>query len=118
MAYKQAMELAVLQQENRRTISVDGHKILFIWHEGHVYAVQSQCPHLKLPLAKGKITEQCTIICPFHKSEFDLNTGKSTCWSPWPPVIGGILGKLSKETNLKTYPTKIDQGEIWVDINS
>jgi nitrite reductase/ring-hydroxylating ferredoxin subunit len=117
MAYKPALELAVLQQNSRHTTTIDGHKILFLWHENEVYALQSQCPHLKLPLTKGKVTEQNTIICPFHKSEFDLKTGESKCWSPWPPVIGKALGKIAKEKNLKIYPTKIDNEQIWVDIS-
>lgn len=117
MAFKLAMELAQLQQENRHVAQIDGHKILFIWHNDQVHAVQSQCPHMKLPLAKGTITEDCAIICPFHKSEFDLNTGKTKCWSPWPPVVGSLLGKLSKEKDLKVYPTQIENGQIMVDIS-
>ncbi len=117
MAFKAVMELSSLQEKIRHTTLIDNHKILLLWHEGQVHAVQSQCPHLKLPLAKGKITENNTIICPFHKSEFDLNTGESKCWSPWPPIIGKALGKIVKEKNLKVYPTKIDNDQIWVDIN-
>lgn len=117
MAFKPAMELAKLQQENRQVITIDGQKILFIWHQDQVHAIQSQCPHLKLPLAKGKITEACTIVCPFHKSEFDLKTGETKCWSPWPPVVGNLLGKLSKEKELKVYPTQVENGQILVEIN-
>jgi nitrite reductase/ring-hydroxylating ferredoxin subunit len=117
MTFKPALELTVLQQNSRHTTTIDGHKILLLWHDGAVYAVQSQCPHLKLPLAKGKLTEHNTIVCPFHKSEFDLKTGETQCWSPWPPLLGSALGKLSKEKNLKIYPTKIDNGTILVDIN-
>lgn len=111
------MELTALQEQGRHTAVVDEHKILLIWHQDQVHAIQSQCPHLKLPLAKGKVTHQCTIICPFHKSEFNLTTGETTCWSPWPPVVGGLLGKLSKEKKLKVYPNKIENNSIWVDID-
>ena len=116
MTFKPAMELALLQQSGRHTTTIDNHKILFIWHDNQVHAIQSQCPHLKLPLSKGKITEQCTIICPFHKSEFDLKTGETKCWSPWPPVLGSVLGKMSKEKPLKIYSTQIDNGQILVDL--
>lgn len=116
MTYKFALELSALQQNTRHTLTLDGHKILMIWHNDEVFALQSQCPHLKLPLTKGKITEECTIVCPFHKSEFHLKTGKSTCWSPWPPLLGKALGKLSKEQDLKIYSTKIENGHILVDV--
>jgi nitrite reductase/ring-hydroxylating ferredoxin subunit len=114
MSFKPAMELAKLQQ----VAVIDGEKILFIWHNDQVHAVQSQCPHLKLPLTKGKITGDSSIICPFHKSEFDLKTGEAKCWSPWPPVVGNVLGMISKEKNLKIYPTQIENGQILVQTST
>ncbi|MDP1604958.1 MAG: Rieske (2Fe-2S) protein [Legionella sp.] len=117
MAWKKAIELSLLQQKIRHTSVIDGHKILFIWHQGKVHAMQSQCPHLKLPLVKGKITEECAIVCPFHKSEFDMNTGKANCWSTWPPGIGPLLGKVSRPKDLKIYSTRVDEGTINVEIN-
>ena len=117
MAFQPVMGLGALQEMTRHTTVIDNQKILLLWHEGQAYAMQSQCPHLKLPLIKGKITEDNTIVCPFHKSEFDLATGQSKCWSPWPPVLGKALGKITKEKNLKIFPTKIDNDQIWVDIN-
>lgn len=116
MAWKAAIDLKQLQQKERETVTIDGHKILFIWHQEQVHAVQAQCPHFKLPLAKGKINEECAIICPFHKSEFDLTTGTVKCWSPWPKAVGNLLGKVVKPKNLKIYPTRIEQGEIQVDL--
>ena|SRR3990167_7516754 len=116
MAWRQALQLQDLQQQQRIVCTIEAHKILFIWHEDAVFAIQSQCPHLKLPLKKGTITEQCTIICPFHKSEFDLNTGHVECWSKWPPVIGPLLGKLSTPHALTIYPTRIQNECIEVEI--
>ena len=117
MAFKPAVELTKLQQENRFVTQIDGKKILLIWHKEQIHAVYSQCPHLKLPLTKGKITENNSIICPFHRSEFDLNSGESVCWSPWPPALGSLLGKISKEKNLKIYPTQVEDGQVYVDVN-
>lgn len=116
MAWKEAIALSHLQKNIRQTEVIDGHKILFIWHQEQVHAIQSQCPHLKLPLAKGKITETCAIVCPFHKSEFDLTTGKANCWSTWPPAIGPLLGKISKPKDLRVYPVRIDNDVISVEI--
>lgn len=117
MAFKPAIELAKLQQENRFVTLIDGKKILLIWHKDQVHAIESQCPHLKLPLTKGKITEDDSIVCPFHKSEFNLNSGETKCWSPWPPVVGSLLGKITKNRNLKIYPTQIENGQVLVEVN-
>ena len=114
--WKAAIKLSQLQQNQRQTVTVDGDKILFIWHEDRVYAVQAQCPHLKLPLAKGEIKDDCILVCPFHKSAFDLNTGNVQCWSTSPPVLGNLLGKLSKPKSLRVYTTKIETDQIFVQI--
>ncbi len=116
MAWKEALELTQLQEQQRHVATIDGNKILFLWHKDNVHAMSSQCPHFKLPLTKGKITDQNTIVCPFHKSEFDLDSGEVACWSPWPPAIGKVLGKVSPAKSLKIYPTRIEQGKIMVDI--
>lgn len=117
MTFKPAVSLSELQENTRMVVELEGHKILLIWHEQKVHAVQSQCPHLKLPLTRGKITESASIICPFHRSEFDLNTGEHKCWSPWPPVVGGVLGMISKQKNLKIYPTQVESEQVLVQIS-
>lgn len=117
MTFKPAIELTKLQHENRCVTLIEGKKILLIWHKEQVHAMDSQCPHLKLPLTKGTVTENNSIICPFHKSEFDLNNGEARCWSAWPPLVGPLLGKISREKNLKIYPTQIENGLIYVKIS-
>jgi len=115
MTWMQALPLTELQQNTRHKIKLNGHDILLLWHQNEVHAIQSQCPHFKLPLAKGTLTDDCEIVCPFHKSAFNLKTGNVACWSPWPPVVGKLLGKISTEKQLKIYPIRIEDDMIWVD---
>jgi nitrite reductase/ring-hydroxylating ferredoxin subunit len=116
MAWHYVSDLDTLQKEGRQVISLDAHRILLIWHEDQIYATQSQCPHLKLPLAKAQINEKNEIVCPFHKSAFDLCSGEVKCWSPWPAMLSGVLGKVSKPKNLSVYPVKIEGNKIMVDL--
>ena len=116
MEWKTSINLSQLQKNNRQTETIDGNKILFIWHDEQVHAVQAQCPHLKLPLAKGTINDECELVCPFHKSAFDLKTGAVKCWSPWPPVLGALVSKLSKPKELRVYPTRVDDDQIYVEL--
>lgn len=118
MAWKSAIKLDLLQTEGRQTQVVDGQKILFIWHQEKIHAVQAQCSHFKLPLSKGEVTDKCSIICPFHKSEFDLNTGKVQCWSPWPKAVGNLLGKIVKPKPLKVYETQVIEGMVFVNLGA
>lgn len=116
MPWETTFDLDSIKQNNRQTTVINGKKILVIWHDEQVYAIDAQCPHLKLPLLKADINEHCQITCPFHKSVFDLNTGKTECWSPWPPVVGPLLGKISKPKDLNVYPTRIEDGKILIEV--
>jgi nitrite reductase/ring-hydroxylating ferredoxin subunit len=116
MAFVTVMQLSQLKDQGRVTKIVNEKKVLLIWHNNKVHAVQAQCPHLKLPLTKAKINENDEITCPFHKSKFDLCTGEVKCWSTWPPVIGSLLGKVSKQKNLQVYKTKIKDEMVMVNI--
>lgn len=115
MTWAPVLSVSELQTNNRQKRKINNNDILLLWHQNEVHAIQSQCPHFKLPLAKGELTDNCEIICPFHKSAFNLKSGEVACWSPWPPVVGKLLGKLSQEKHLKIYPTRIEDDMIWVD---
>lgn len=116
MTWMPAIPLNELQDNTRRKVTINSQDVLFIWHQNEVHAIEPKCPHLKLPLVKGTLTDDCAIICPFHKSAFSLKTGDVACWSPWPPLVGPLLGKLSKEKTLTIYPTKVDDNVVWVDL--
>lgn len=116
MTWTMVGKLTHLQEQKRLVHHINELKILLIWHQDKVHATQTQCPHLKLPLTKGEINTKGEIVCPFHKSAFDLCTGDVKCWSPWPAMLSGVLGKVSKPKKLKIYPVKIEADDIFVDI--
>ncbi|MDF1758298.1 MAG: Rieske (2Fe-2S) protein [Legionellaceae bacterium] len=117
MSFVPAIELSELKKNNRMTKVINNSKILFIWHNDKVHAVQAQCPHLKLPLKNGKVNDKNELTCPFHHSSFDLCTGDVKCWSTFPPVVGDLLGKISKPKNLKIYQTEIKGDQILVGVD-
>jgi nitrite reductase/ring-hydroxylating ferredoxin subunit len=102
-----------LVKDNRQVVQVGGHSILLIRHDDRIYATASACPHMRLPLKGAKI-EGDTIVCRWHHSAFDLETGDVKEWSPWPPAVGRMLGALSREKALPVFPTKVEDGQIWV----
>jgi nitrite reductase/ring-hydroxylating ferredoxin subunit len=68
-------------------------------------------------LKRGEITVDDDIVCPLHHSVFDLETGAVKAWAPWPPVVGKLLGAVKPEQPLRVFPTKIEDGAIWVGLN-
>ncbi|MGC9394658.1 MAG: Rieske (2Fe-2S) protein [Anaerolineae bacterium] len=111
-----------LPEGTRQVVNVQDHSILLIHENGKVYAMLSACPHMRLPLKGGEITEDeigssAAIVCPFHHSAFDLQTGDVKAWSTWPPVVGKMLGSISREKALRVFPTRIAEGSIWIDLD-
>ena len=113
MEWLRAISESELGEGDRQAVTVGGHSVLLIREEGQIYAIAPVCPHMRGPLGRGRI-EDGTITCPWHHSAFDLHTGDVKSWSPWPPAVGRMLGALSREKALPVFPTKIEQGDIWV----
>ncbi|MGB5897092.1 MAG: Rieske 2Fe-2S domain-containing protein, partial [Geitlerinemataceae cyanobacterium] len=105
MTWTEVLAQDALPEGSREVVKVQDRPILLIHHQGQLYAVSNTCPHLKLPLKKGKLTDDCAIVCPFHRSAFDLKSGEVTNWTPFPPVVGSVLGMISKEKTLPVFPT-------------
>ena len=55
-------------------------KEVLLINQGDVYAIENLCPHMDLPLDIGQITEDDTIMCPYHNSEFCFKTGEVRKW--------------------------------------
>lgn len=84
-----------------KIIEIDHVAIAIFNLEGDFYAIEDNCPHQHLPLADGLVVAD-TITCPYHGARFDLKTG--TVLSP--PACD----------NLKTFPTRVMEGKIQIEI--
>ncbi|WP_017325666.1 Rieske (2Fe-2S) protein [Synechococcus sp. PCC 7336] len=116
MSWIKVLSQDELAQGDRKVVATEGGPVLVVNYNGDFYAVGSKCPHMKLPLRRGKLTDDGALVCPFHRSAFDLKTGEPKTWTPFPPVVGSLLGKISTEKPLPTYPTKVEEGSIWVEV--
>jgi nitrite reductase/ring-hydroxylating ferredoxin subunit len=105
-----------LSLNSRQVVKVGQKNILLINQSGQIYAVENACPHLKLSLKNSRITEDGAIVCPWHRSAFDLRTGEVKEWIVWPPVIGNAMGMISKAQPLSVFPVRVEEGSIWIDL--
>lgn len=101
-------------ENTRRVVDVGEYKVLVIHTGGKFFAVNNQCPHMKFPLKNGKLTEDHAIVCPFHRSAFDLESGDVKEWSPWPPVMSKMLGAIAREKALPVFETLEKDGWLWI----
>jgi nitrite reductase (NADH) small subunit len=78
----------------------DGDAVAVCNVAGALYAIDGICPHAGGPLGHGAL-DGPILTCPFHGWEFDCITG----------TIPGDDLKL-----LATYPVKVEDGEIFVEL--
>ena len=98
-----------------------GQDILIATDKGNkVFAAANVCPHIGTPLDQGTV-EDGAIVCPLHRSAFDLRSGKLVGpWCPAPPLIGPLTGKLKSPRELKTFQVRTSGGNVQVllDVNA
>lgn len=54
---------------------LDGKKILLVRRGARIMAINETCAHMGGPLADGELCSDDSVVCPWHASRFDLNTG-------------------------------------------
>lgn len=78
-------------------VIVAGREIALYELDGDILATDDICTHAYAKLSDGWM-EKGEIECPLHAGRFDIKTGKATA----PPCVD----------DLKTYPTRVEGGEI------
>ena len=90
---------ADLVEDVPRLVRVDGVDVVLVRHGGQISAVAGLCSHLGAPLEQGWLYRD-TLVCPWHGSRFDLQTG---C-----PSTGPATAPLAR------YETRVTAGHIEV----
>jgi nitrite reductase/ring-hydroxylating ferredoxin subunit len=103
MTWSPAVPLERLRAEGKAVAKIGAKQIaLFLTADG-VRACNNRCPHEGYPLREGTLdltTGGCVLTCNWHNWKFDLASGDN--------LYGG--------DRLRVYPTRIDDGTVWVDV--
>lgn len=113
MPLTKVLPVGEVPENARKVVEVGDYKVLVIHTDGRFIAVDNRCPYMYLPLKNGKL-EDHAIVCPFHHSAFDLETGNVKEWSPWPPVVGKALGAIAREKALPVFEIMEKDGWLWI----
>ncbi len=60
-----------------RKVKAGNRSLCMVGFEGKVFAVSAQCPHAGAELVGGWC-EDGKIVCPIHRYQYDLETGRGT----------------------------------------
>lgn len=85
----------------KKLITVNGQELLLVNSKGTIYAVETECPHQGASMTTALVKDDY-ISCLRHSYRFELKDG--SC-------------KAHPECTLKTWPVKVENGEIFVDLS-
>ena len=86
-----------------RAVTIGNTEIAIFHLEDRYLTIENKCPHKGGPLCDG-IVSGTTVVCPLHGQRFDLETGMS--------VLASQPGCVA------TYPTRVENGIICVDLSA
>lgn len=90
-------------EEDVIAVAIAGKEVALYGVDGEVYATDNICTHGHARLCDGFL-EGTEIECPLHQGKFDVRTGKAMC----APLTEDI----------RTYPVKIENGRVYVDMSA
>ncbi len=103
MAWREVAQASAIPDDEGLALVVAGKPIALFRAEGEIYAIADLCSHEAQPLSMGYF-ENCVIECPFHQACFDVRTGK---------VLSGPT-----QEDVATYPVRVENGAVLLDIES
>ena len=103
MAFVRACSTADVEHDQPFHFDTDGDPIAIVLLEGEYFAIDDTCTHDNWSLCDGYI-EGDEIVCSLHLARFAIRTGEVRMAPAFEP--------------LRTYPIKVENNEIWVDIEA
>lgn len=102
MPWTDACSTTDIDAEDVRRFDHGGRSFIIVrTHQDEYYCTDGFCTHEEVHLSDGLVVEN-TIECPKHSSIFNVTTGEVET----PPAC----------ENLRTYPTRIENGRVQIDI--
>jgi len=126
-----------LKPGEHRILEFDDCDVVVLRGPDTYHAFNNACPHLRLPLfehrlaegvesprpARSLMTDDLGVICRWHESCFDLQTGEIRSWCELlnndgtPPGLE-YLGDVSKNRNrLTIYGCRLHDGDLWISLD-
>lgn len=103
MTWINVSDLDDLKQKHQKCVEAANQKLLLIFEDNQVFAIENQCSHALKPLNGSKVFHKI-IECPYHGARFCLKTGEHLS----PPAFKGI----------KTYPVCVQGNTVSIQLET
>lgn len=100
-AFQKITPVSDIEDGSMKTFDVNGSKITIARIGNSFFAFDDTCTHQKCSLGEGFLDGK-TVICPCHGGTFD--------------VTDGHVVSLPPTTNIGTYPIKVEDGNIFIEL--
>ena len=101
--WRTVIELEEIWEGELVTRKVDGIDVLLVNINGEVYAYWDKCAHAGTPLSQG-LLEDGVLTCSAHLWQFD--------------IVDCGIGVNPKNCRLTSYPVKVEDGKVLVQIRA
>lgn len=69
------VDVELPQEDFIKMIKVDGKKLCLVRHQSELHVLENNCPHAG-GILSGGWCKNGNIVCPLHRYEYNLETGK------------------------------------------
>ena len=101
--WTKVIELLAVPADDVVAVQADGKELAIYGVDGDVFATDNICTHGHARLCDGFL-EGHEIECPLHQGRFDIRNGKAMC----EPLA----------ENIKIYRVKVEDGNVFVELQS
>lgn len=102
MTFERALKESSVPEGQVRSAKIGKRDVAIVRKDGRFYCLDGVCTHEGGPLGEGTLVDGW-LECPWHQGHFDFKTGKTDPETDW-------------VTPVKSYKTKVENGEVYVDL--
>jgi nitrite reductase (NADH) small subunit len=100
----QVADCANIPLREGKAVEIGGRRIAIFNLGDSFLAIDNRCPHRGGPLSDG-IVSGSNVVCPLHAWTFDLTSG-------------AVVNHPESQACVATFPVRVEQGILWVEIPS
>jgi nitrite reductase/ring-hydroxylating ferredoxin subunit len=102
MTFVPALKESEIPEGEVRKAIIGKREFAIIRKDGRFFCIEGLCTHEGGPLGEGTLNDR-QLVCPWHEGRYDIETGEADPDTDW-------------ITNAKTFPAKVEQGTVLIDV--
>ena len=110
MCVEKVCQISDIPKGTMKGFTVKNRQILVANVDGNFYAIDAICSHMHGYLPSGTL-ERNIVICPVHRAQFDVTTGKVS-----KDVSFALRLILGGAKDMQTYKISMKENQIYVDL--